>query len=175
MITKAAHVLPFILPFHRRVCGLQSIHCTYHHGLPSRSSSRPDSQSRIPPTTIVSHQSIEVIEAKGPPAVKVTMKRSREAVRYGGHSDEATLIHELLGLPDAPTEGEDRIGENAVANVVRHIQARLPQSEYVSSVIGRGAGRGLCCGACRRSGPIPMAPFPPDLTSRLLHLARASG
>ena len=37
------------------------------------------------------------------------------------------------------------------------------------------AGRGLCCGACRRSGPIPMAIFPPDLTSCLPHLARASG
>jgi len=37
------------------------------------------------------------------------------------------------------------------------------------------AGRGLCCGACRRSGPIPMAPFPPVLTSCLPHLARASG
>ena len=134
--------------------------------------SRHLAKSRIPATTIVSHQSIEVIEAKGPPAVKVTMKRSREAVRYGGHSDEATLIHELLGLPDAPTEGEDRIGEDAVANVVRHIQARLPQSEYVSSFIGRGQVGGFAVALVAGPDRFQWPPFPP-ISPHAFHISRA--
>ena len=185
MITKAAHVRRstateraldeaslFILPFHRRVCGLQFIHCTYHHRLPSFSSSRQEPNSR-------NNDRFASIDRGD---------RGERAARRQGHHEALARGRAIWGSlrrgyadPRAtgPARRPDRGGRPDRRRRRGERRAthsgQAPPERIRKFIHWPRAGRGVCCGACRRSGPIPMAPFPPDLTSCLPHLARASG
>ena len=142
------------------------------HGLPSRSSSRQEPNSR-------NNDRFASIDRGD---------RGERAARRQGHHEALARGRAIWGSlrrgyadPRAtgPARRPDRGGRPDRRRRRGERRAthsgQAPPERIRKFIHWPRAGRGLCCGACRRSGPIPMAIFPPDLTSCLPHLARASG